>query len=105
LAAPDNRRRRPERLAFRRTIRAGYRTLGYIHWAFAGCAQQCVNFVVGIGTAAVLAGFLAAFRTIPIMSDSFLPGAKGTQDRHLIFQLSLLAITLIAAGLGLMLLG
>ena len=53
----------------------------------------------------MLAGFLAAFMAIPIMSDSFLPGAQGTQDRHLIFQLSLLAVTLIAAGLGLMLLG
>jgi hypothetical protein len=39
------------------------------------------------------------------MSESFLAGAQSTRGRYLILQLSLLAVTLIAAGLGLMLLG
>jgi len=39
------------------------------------------------------------------MREGLLAGAESTKDRNLTFQLSLLAATLIAAGLGLMLLG
>jgi hypothetical protein len=79
--------------------------LGYILRTFAECAQERVNFVLRYWNRCGVGEFSGDIQAILIMSDSFLPGAQGTQDRHLIFQLSLLAVTLIAAGLGLMLLG
>jgi hypothetical protein len=39
------------------------------------------------------------------MNQEFLAGAEGVNERNLILQLSLVAVILIGAGLGLMMLG